>query len=269
MLEKHHHPPVLILAGALLIQCSSAPAEAETGTGGQPHSLGFNVAATEVQGSHDARVPPSSHLITLGGVTIDAPAPNAELFEVGDSLRHYFETFAPNDSEIVAAYLPPADLTRLSQNQLGSSPFDHYATILRFCESGSGYWTPEEFEQLRALAKENLSAICRDGYDDAIDEINQRLSDRYGDSSKLDVTEPIPLGLFVDDPQAFGYGMLTMVRAHDATLTMAAGTAMVYIRGRIFFLNYYLGYHSVESINDLKVKIQQWTTKIIDANTQQ
>jgi hypothetical protein len=200
--------------------------------------------------------------VRVGAVSIVIPSPNY-LVEPGPDYRVIFETFAPVNNRLVAAFVPQDGIEPLHKGT--TPPLDKYALIevarqAEFAETNSA-----AFQQIAEVVTkqfgENLSQATSKGQEEA----NHNLKG-MGSSATVTIDKPTPLGILFSMTNAIGAGTITPYTVNGVTTRRAMCIIFLHVNSRVLSLFVYATYKDEGTVTWVKTTSEQWASAILKAN---
>jgi hypothetical protein len=201
--------------------------------------------------------------VRVGATSIAIPSPTNDLVEPGPDYRVIFETFAPVNNRLVAAFVPQNKMDAIHRGM--RPPMDEYALVevarqTEFAETDSA-----TFQRIaEALGKEfggDLSQFASKGQE----EINHNLQ-ALGRSASVTVDKPAPLGILFAMTNAIGVGSITPYNLNGVTTRRVGCLTMLRVRGRVLSIFTYAAYKDEGTVMWVKTTSEQWAGAILKAN---
>ena len=220
-----------------------------------------------------AQVVNHSTRVDAGGVSLIVPAINGFRFPT-EGERGVYDLIAPfvlPKNRLLAALFTDGDLQLFAG---GREPESHDYLILQIPRSIEGRTvTLDEFQPLRSgIREQQKSAQIRISptVKRQLAEASKQTSKRVGAKIKINITEPIPLGVFVDAERSIGVTLLSMVRVetHDGRtehLELSASVATL-VRGKLLYLNGTCHFHSMIDLSRCNSQVNAWLSALHAAN---
>ncbi len=218
------------------------------------------VAATNAQVSKSQ----SSPMYRAGGLSFAIPAPNADLIETGSDYRVLLEPYAPNSNRLIAAFVPPGDLTAL---QAGKAPLSKQYAMVEIPRTAEFVNVNDElFKQIRQSLSQQFEGNLEANVKKGEGEVNQKEKAITGKEGDVKIDKPTQLGRFFTKPNADAYGMILPVSENGITLQRAMSLAIIKVNNRVLFTYLYIDYKDEDTIKQLRATVEQWTDAILGAN---
>ena len=201
--------------------------------------------------------------VRVGTVPIVIPSPTTELVEPGPDYRVIFETFAPVNNRLVAAFVPQDALDAIHKGK--ELPLDRYAMIevarkTEFDEADSA-----TFQILAEALKKQFAGDISPSASKGQAEANHNLK-AMGSSTTVTIDKPVPLGTFFSMTDAIGVGSITPYTVNGATTRRASCLTFLHVRGRVLSVFLYAVYKDEGTVQWVKTTSEQWASAILKAN---
>ncbi len=208
--------------------------------------------------------PPAPPSYKAGGTPIVIPPPTTDLVEVGDEARGVMEVAVPDSNRLIAAYLLPEDLPRLTKGS-DNPELTKYA-LVEVPRSGE-YSDVEvsDFKQMTDSASQELGAALNSAFSETEDEFNRRLKD-LNVNATASLGKPVQLGPLFAKTDAFGFGLVTQVTVGSSSTDMAMAAAIVRVKKRVIFAYLYAEYKNDDTVKWLRKSSEDWADAILKAN---
>jgi hypothetical protein len=201
--------------------------------------------------------------VRVGAVPIVIPSPANELVEPGPDYRVVFETFAPVNNRLVAAFVPQNTIDAIPKGN--APPLDKYALIevarkTEFSETDSA-----SFQLLAEALRKQFGGDISQSAGKGQEEVNHNLK-AMGSSASVTIDKPVSLGTFFSMTNAIGVGSITSYNLNGVTTRRASCLAFLHVRGRILSLFMYAIYKDEGTVQWVKTTSEQWAGAILKAN---
>ncbi len=208
--------------------------------------------------------PPAPASYKAGGTPIVLPPPTTDLVEVGDEARGVMEVAVPDSNRLIAAFLLPQDLPRLTSGS-DNSNFTRYAMVE---VPRSGEYSDVEasdFKELTDQASQEIGSVVSSSFSETEDEFNRRLKD-LNVNATVSLGKPVQLGALFSKTDAFGFGLITQVTVGASSSDMAMAAAIVRVKKRVIFAYLYAEYKNDDTVKWLRKSSEDWADAILKAN---
>lgn len=199
--------------------------------------------------------------VGLKSIAISSPAP--DLVETGSDYRVVVEILAPASNRLVAAFVHPEDLQKLTG---GSADLSQYALVEVPRRAEFATVTPELFKQVSDGMAQQFGALVNDTIKDSQEELNRKLKSLSGKESNITLDKPLMLGTLFSGPDASGFGMILQLDVNGTQKKMAAGVTVIRVRERILFLYTYAEYVNEDTVKWIRTTSEQWAASVLKAN---
>lgn len=220
-----------------------------------------------------AQVPENSTRVVAGGVALTVPAINGFRLPTERERGVYalVEPFILPKNRLLAALLTDGDLRFFAG---GRNPkFDNYFVLQIPLSIEDRAVTVSEFQALRRGIREQQQSAqiqISPTVKRQLAQASTQASDRAGAKITINITEPIPLGVFEDTERSIGVTFLTKVsteanEARSEDLMLSASVATV-IRGKLLYLNGVCTFHSMIDLSRCNSHVSSWLSSLHAAN---
>lgn len=200
----------------------------------------------------------------VGDITIKIPQPHRTLSVVAGKDHDSMKNFVPSVNRLVAGYLRPADLKRLRTSD-ESMTLSHYAMVQIPRRVEKLEISRAQFKQIAALTKKQFSNTMSRSAKSAEDELNERLKQLDVDE-KISLGRPVPIGVFFDKTDAYGFGLVMAVGVAGDTDRVAMGSAMIRVKNKLTVYYLYRLYENADTIKTLSKELEAWSDAVQKAN---
>jgi len=152
--------------------------------------------------------------VRVGAVSIAIPSPMNDLVEPGPDYRVIFETLAPVNNRLVAAFVPQSNMDAIHKGV--RPPMDEYALVevarhAEFAEIDSA-----AFQQIADVLAKKFGGDISQFSPEGQEEINHNLK-ALGKSVSVTIDKPVPLGIFFVMTNAIGVGSIQPYNVNGVT----------------------------------------------------
>ena len=226
--------------------------------------------------SHEATAGTQSVTVDVGGQGLYLPAPAGfhEISLLSPETRKLAETLTPPSNRLLAVFVSESDLGRIMK---GESPeLQRYMFMQAYRQLEKSDISGAQFSKLVAQVKQQQYTLLeksKDQVDSVIDRASGKISKDYGISLKVNIGEPVPLGVFMEKSDAVGFAMLA--KCHGAAegqqvdLLMAGGTSLVRVNGKILYAYVYSRYETQKDLDWVRATSSSWADQLLTAQVAQ
>ncbi len=175
-----------------------------------------------------AQSAPNPPTFKAGGTPIILPGPENDFVEVGDEYRSViFELMVPTSNRLISAYVRDQDLPMLKGQRRGvTMPTYAMIQVLRRAEYAD--CSIENFREVVNGANQSMESTLMSASKDMEAEFNRRM--KALDLNTLQIGEVKQVGSFFDKPNAYGFGLITVVNQGDHSTKVAAATVFLRVQ---------------------------------------
>lgn len=215
------------------------------------------------QGAEPGSSPLESY--KAGGTPILIPSPDSDMDEVGYDNREFMEVFVAQDNRLIAAYLPKAEIPKLSElsEQLEAT---RYAMVQVPRRGEYMDCSSSDFGDVTAGAKDAFGDM-NSTMQEAEDEFNRRMKALDLEEATIDLGQPKQLGCLYSKPDAYCFGMIMPVAAGGKTMKMSCACTLLRVKQRILFVYLYSEFEDESTLAWLRRTAENWTDKIQQINS--
>jgi hypothetical protein len=208
--------------------------------------------------------PPAPPTYKAGGTPIAIPPPATDLVEVGDEARGVVEVAVPDSNRLIAAFLLPEDLPRLTKGS--DNPMLTKYALVEVPRSGE-YSDVEasDFKDIKDEASQEIGTDLSSSVSETEDEFNRRLKD-LNVNATFSLGKPVQLGPLFAKTDAFGFGLITQVTVGANSSNLAMAAAVIRVRKRVIFAYLYAEYKNDDTVKWLRKSSEDWADAILKAN---
>jgi hypothetical protein len=211
---------------------------------------------------------PVAMTVSVGGVSIKMPLPNAEFVEVGYDNREFMEVMTPAQNRLICAYVLTNELARLSKRD-EDLQMSRYILVQVPRRGESMDCSAANFEEVVSGAKEAFGDKSGTGVDsifkEAQDEIDRRLKSLDVEGG-ISLGKPVQLGSLFTMKDAYSFGMIMPVTVDGKTVKMGCGGILLRVKSRLLFVYVYSEYKDEKTIHYLGQVAEKWAKDILSAN---
>lgn len=213
--------------------------------------------------------------LRLGTTKLAVPAPMGyqEMLCRAPYAASIFEAMLPPDNRLVALFTTEDAVAAWEVGE----PVDlnRYTMVQSFRPAEGEMLSAAEFGMLAAQIKGNQEALFEQ-VSKVIPGLSERgsraLSDLTGVDVALSLGQVIPLGVFLERPEAFAFALLQNVAVSvdgERDGNVVAGTvAVVHARGKVLFLYVISTYTGDADLAWVRAKTSAWVAEVIAANNE-
>ena len=128
-----------------------------------------------------------------------------------------------------------------------------------------------EFQDLTSTIKKLQKTLLQKIKDKTADEVTNNFSEEYKIPVDIKIGEPVPLGTFVEQSDAYGFGNLMRYKVSsgekEIEYDMVTGISFLRVKSRVLFAYVYCLYESEKDINWAKSKSIEWIDSMLKLNS--
>lgn len=207
--------------------------------------------------------------VSVGGISIKMPAPEAEFVEVGSDNRDLMRLFVPTQNRLVCGYVLTNELIHLIKRD-ADLQLDRYILVEVPLRGEQLDISADDFAQMISEAKETFGDKSGTGFgltfDEANDEIKRRLKSLDVEDS-ISLGKPVQLGTLFSMKDACSFAMILPVNINNKTVKMGGGLMLLRAKSHILYIYVYSEYTGDETIKYLGRLTEKWARQILDSNT--
>ncbi|MCY4390060.1 MAG: hypothetical protein OXC18_23425 [Desulfurellaceae bacterium] len=211
--------------------------------------------------------------VDIGGVKIDVKAPNGfyEISSLSSETRKIAETMTPPTNRLLAVFVSEEDLGRIVK---GESPiFERYIFLQVFRRLEATTISNTDFQKLITHFKGQQNILFdenKDMVDSLLEGATKKMSKEYDFSLKMKLGENISLGIFLEQPNAFGAVNLVKYRVNaegkELDSIVAGGISYVLTRGKLLYAYVYSVYETQDDVDWVRAKSKEWVNSLLASN---
>jgi hypothetical protein len=199
-----------------------------------------------------------------GALSFVLPAPTPELVEAGSDFRVLLEPFAPATNRLIAAFIPPDQMSVLQAGNIPQPQRYALVEVMRVAEFRD--IDSERFKQVAEGVGRQFGVDSDLSLKSGEEELNRNLKS-LGSTNPITLDKPIPLGTFFSKPDACGFGIITPASStKDGPLKMTTAVNVMRLHNRLIFTYLYAVYKDESTLAWLKTADKQWVDAILKAN---
>jgi len=217
-----------------------------------------------------------SATIEVGGKSICVPAPEGfhfvEMSRLPSGTRKVVETLTAPNNRLLALFVCESDLARIMKGE--SADLGRSLNVQVFREAEQLDISSTQFQQIVAHFKrqqETLLKNAKDKFGPLLDEASRNLSKDAGNTLKLKVNDVLPLGVFLDRNDAFGFAILTksqvLAEGQQLDCVRICGICLVRVKGKLLYV--YAHYEGPNDLGQVRATATRWVEQILANNMTQ
>jgi hypothetical protein len=240
-------------------------------------SVGVSQSAEKVNGekqlAQSSTVPQQSLVYSFGKITINIPAPDgfAEAAAEVEHVRRTFEMTESPNLDFLASHVPLADYARLKKGELIQLNFyTKVSTLKRYREVNV---SAKEFSDIVNYLHANqpsLFDIDGPAMKSALKDTNKGLSELLETDAKLDLSQPVNLGVTQKTENSYGTLMMAkykfQVGNEQKEMLIIFSANLVRVKQRMIYLYVYHRFDTEADIAATRNLTKQWMSKVLSAN---
>ncbi len=251
-----------LLAILLLIICASVGV-----------SQSAEKASGEKQVAQSSTAPQKGLSFSFGKIIINIPAPDgfAEAASEVENVRRTFEATESPLLDFLASHVPTENFARLKKGELVEVTF--YTKVSTLKSYREVNLSAREFSDIVAyLEANNTNLFDVDGpaMKAAMKDSSKGLSELLETNAKLDLSQPVYLGVIQKTENSYGTLMMTKLKLQvgDAQkeALMLFSSSLIRVKQRMIYLYVYHRFDSEADIAATRNLTKQWMNKILSAN---
>lgn len=217
--------------------------------------------------------------IDIGEQTIHLPAPEGfyEVNHLSESIRKFTETLTPPENRLLAVFVSGEAFGRIMEDDStwiknNATLGDRYMLIQVFREDENKIVSNMEYAQFKDSLKEEqlpfekikgrVGAIIKKATDEISKEHDIVLGYKY--------TKPVPLGMFIDNPDVVAFAVLMKTqRLLNGTTSLSfqvGGTSVLKTKEKILFIYVYSTFNTGEDLDWVQAVSSRWVEQILLEN---
>jgi len=211
--------------------------------------------------------------IGVGGTEISIPAPEGfhEISKLSSETRDHFETFTPPDNRLLGVFLLEEDLGLLMKDE--TPDVRRYMLLQSYRKLEDYDLSRREFDELADSIKEQNNSLMQEvkrEVESLLAATSEKLSEEYQTSVAFQVSNSVPLGVFLERRNAIGYANLTKyetaIEDEVENSTMIMSISLLRLKNRLLYAYVYERYETQESIDWVRKTSTQWAKAMLEAN---
>jgi hypothetical protein len=219
-------------------------------------SAAFAWLLVAVLGFLPINMPASSAQANVGGVTIETPALDGfyEVSEIAPDVRKLSETMVPPTNRLLGVYVSHNDYQRILDGEYPE--FDRYIFLQVGRDLERKNISQKGFRKLSGYLKtqqEEILEAVESRVDKLFENTSEKLSEDYDVSFNMKVGEQVPVGVFLEHPNALGFVTLVKYQGNldgeKLDYVVAGGTLVLKIKRRLLYAYVYSTYEKQEDID--------------------
>jgi hypothetical protein len=157
--------------------------------------------------------------VRVGAVSIVIPSPANDLVEPGPDYRVIFETFAPVNNRLVAAFVPQDTMEVIHKGN--APPMDKYAFVEVARRTEFTEMDAATFQQVAGVLEKQFGGDLSQSANKGQEEANHNLK-AMGSSASVTVDKPVSLGIIFKMTNAIGGASITPYNRNGVTTRIAS-----------------------------------------------
>jgi len=209
--------------------------------------------------------------VGVGGTIIDIQAPHKfhEVTSLFPEFERFFKTITPQTNRLLGALISEEDLQRANENQ--EPKLNRYMMLQVAYQMENKSVSSAEFQDLTSTIKKLQKTLLQKIKDKTADEVTNNFSEEYKIPVDIKIGEPVPLGTFVEQSDAYGFGNLMRYKVSlgekEIEYDMVTGISFLRVKSRVLFAYVYCLYESEKDINWAKSKSIEWIDSMLKLNS--
>lgn len=199
-----------------------------------------------------------------GGTSIAIPPPR-EMVEVGYDNREFMEAFVPVNNRLIAGFVPADELPNLG-NMTDGKTLSNYAMVQVPRRGENIDCGSDDFKEAVASIKGEFGDSESSTMKATEEEINRHIKSLELDKLDMTAGKMMPLGVFFEKTDSYGFGMLMPFSMGGTQFKMAMGGALLRVKQRLLFVYLYAEYKNEETVTRLRLETERWADAILHAN---
>lgn len=223
--------------------------------------------------SINAAADTSSLTTTVGGtqLTVPSPAGYHEISTLSPEARTIAEQMTPESNRLLGIFVSEADLGLVLKGELPA--FSRYMLLQSNRQFESYDLTEKDFHQLSSEIEKRQKLLLANVNDDIarqFDRSSKSISEQYKTDFSLRAGEQAPLGVYLEEPRAFGFAMLskyqTEISGTAEDLVVVGGANFLMAENKLLYAYVYSNFDSQDDIDWVRKTSKSWTGAVIAAN---
>jgi hypothetical protein len=208
--------------------------------------------------------------VSVGNVSIKLPAPSGYInaWEKYPNLRASFETNETANNQMLAIFAPTDSIPALDRGRyLG---FRRYTKVSVSKSLATLDVSESEFSQFVDLFEKKLKEAYKLDAPDTrkmTEEINRDLKKYFGTDGSFQLKESVYLGPIRQTKNSFISASMMAAEALGKNIPVYNITALVLVRRRVVFVNFYANIEPVDDLATLNAETQKTVDAILAANS--
>lgn len=221
------------------------------------------------------------------GAAAQAPAPTADAYHLGDReviipapagfvestsrserMKEFFAKTEGPGSDFLASHISTEDMERILRGE--KFDFGIYTKVSIPKRLRATDFRREDFPRIVAGVRANSPKaldLKNPEFQAELKRLNQRLDEKL---MRLDLSQPVNLGEFIDTADAFGALILLKFKVTGVNgpreRVMVGSVSLVRVRARVLQVYTYKNFHTEQDIDDLRDFTKRWLAEILRAN---
>lgn len=212
-------------------------------------------------------------LITIGEAVITVPPPAGfrEVSTLAPDVRELSENATPASNRLLGVYLSGADVMLVEKGEIPL--MERYMYLQTFRATEAYPVAPEDFaaltREMRAQ-RQPLPGNATDGVNADLDELSRQLSSKHSLEVAFETGKPVPLGVYLDRPDALGMAMLVpyVMNVDDerADYVMVTGINVLRLNNKLVYAYVYSLHEDAEDVEWVRRASIEWANALQAAN---
>ncbi len=211
--------------------------------------------------------------VDVGGVKIDVQAPNRfyEISSLSSETREIAAMGTPSTNRLLAVFVSEEDLGRIVK---GESPIlERYILLQVSRRLEAENISNMDFQKLVTHFKDQQNVLFgkyKDKIDGLLEGATKKMSEESDLLLKMELGENISLGIFLEQPNAFGFANLmkyrVAVEGEELDSIVAGGSSFILTRGKMLFAYVYSVYETQDDVDWVRSKSKEWVNSLLVSN---
>lgn len=212
--------------------------------------------------------------VAAGGVALSVPLIKGYRFPTEQESSIVFAAIAPfilPKNRLLTGLFTHTDILLISSGR--EAKLDSYFVVQMPRSTEGRVVTLSEFQPLRRGIREQQASAqiaISPTVKRQLAEASRVVTERTGARIRIDITSPIPMGVFEDTERSIGVTFLSKIRAeaggtHSDDLMLSASATTV-VRGKLLYINGSCTFRSMEDVSICGNLIRVWLSALHDSN---
>ncbi len=213
----------------------------------------------------------TQHLqVDVGGVKINVQAPVGfhEISELSPDTRKLAETMTPRNNRLLAVFVSEEDLGRIMKGDAPMLERYMFLQVLRKLENSK--ISNAQFQQVVSRVKEQQNLMhskMKEIVSTFLESASEKISTEYERSLEMKIGEPVPLGVFIEKPNAIGFASMVKYQLEEEgeklDHVVVGGSSIILARGKMLYAYVYSTYKDREDLNWVRLKSKEWVNSLL------